>query len=142
MFTLAHLSDPHLPMPQAGALELLGKRITGYFNWWRHRVHVHSPEALAGVVADIKAQKPDHIALTGDLVNISLPAEFRRAADWLAAFDGPDRISVIPGNHDVYVATDWAEAQGQWGAYLAGDGAGCEPDGRFVFRSAAPAVVG
>ena len=132
MFTLAHLSDPHLPMPQAGALELLGKRITGYFNWWRHRVHVHSPEALAGVVADIKAQKPDHIALTGDLVNISLPAEFRRAADWLAAFDGPDRISVIPGNHDVYVPTDWAEAQGQWGAYLAGDGAP-PADGFAVF---------
>ena len=35
MFTLAHLSDPHLPMPQARAVELLGKRATGYLNWWR-----------------------------------------------------------------------------------------------------------
>ncbi len=66
MFTLAHLSDPHLPMPEARAVDLLCKRATGYFNWWRHRVHVHAPEALAGIVADIKAQKPDHIALTGD----------------------------------------------------------------------------
>ena len=78
MFTLAHLSDPHLPMPEARPSvqligQLLGKRATGYLNWWRHRVHLHLPEALAGIVADIKKQNPDHIALTGDLVNVALP---------------------------------------------------------------------
>ena len=123
MFTLAHLSDPHLPMPAARVSQLLNKRATGYFNWWRNRAHIHVPEALAGIVADIKARKPDHIALTGDLVNVSLPQEFRRAADWLAAFDAPDRLTVIPGNHDVYVATPWREGIGLWGAYIAGDGA-------------------
>lgn len=122
MFTLAHLSDPHLPMPPARALELLGKRVTGYVNWWRRRAHLHVPEALAGVVADIKRQKPDHIALTGDLVNISLPTEFRRAADWLETLGGPRDVTVIPGNHDVYVATAWPESLGLWGAYIAGDG--------------------
>ena len=122
VFTLAHLSDPHLPMPAARSLDLLGKRVTGYLNWWRHRVHLHVPEALAGIVADIKARKPDHIALTGDLVNVALPEEFRRAAAWLAAFDGPDRITVIPGNHDVYVPIPWDQGIGLWGAYMAGDG--------------------
>ncbi len=122
MFTLAHLSDPHLPMPKARAVDLLGKRATGYFNWWRNRVQLHRPEALAGIVADIKAQKPDHIALTGDLVNISLPDEFARASRWLATLGTPDRVTVIPGNHDVYVATQWRESLGQWGAYIAGDG--------------------
>jgi len=71
VFTLAHLSDPHLPMPHAGALQLLNKRATGYVNWWRNRVHLHVPEALAGIVADIKRQQPDHIALTGDLVKVA-----------------------------------------------------------------------
>ncbi len=123
MFTLAHLSDPHLPMPPARSGLLLNKRFTGYLNWWRRRVRLHVPEALAGIVADIKEQRPDHIALTGDLVNISLPQEFRLAARWLADFDGPDRITVVPGNHDVYVATRWSESLGLWGAYLAGDGA-------------------
>ena len=123
MFTLAHLSDPHLPMPEARPVQLLGKRATGYLNWWRHRYRIHVPEALAGIVADIKKQKPDHIALTGDLVNVSLPQEFRRAADWLAAFDGPERITVIPGNHDAYVHVPWKEAMGLWGTYIAGDGA-------------------
>lgn len=122
MFTLAHLSDPHLPMPPARPGELLNKRATGWLNWWRRRAAIHLPEALAGIVADIKEQKPDHIALTGDLVNVSLAEEYRRAADWLAAFDTPDRITVIPGNHDVYVPTDWSASLGLWGAYMAGDG--------------------
>jgi 3',5'-cyclic AMP phosphodiesterase CpdA len=122
MFTLAHLSDPHLPMPRARPGQLLNKRATGYANWWRHRVHLHVPEALAGIVADIKAQQPDHIALTGDLVNVSLPQEFDRAAQWLAAFDTPERITVIPGNHDVYVSVPWAQGLGRWAAYMAGDG--------------------
>jgi 3',5'-cyclic AMP phosphodiesterase CpdA len=121
MFRLAHLSDPHLPMPRARVGQLLNKRATGYYNWWRHRVHLHLPEALAAIVADIKAQQPDHIALTGDLVNVSLPQEFQRAADWLAAFDTPQRITVIPGNHDVYVSVPWDRGLGLWGAYMAGD---------------------
>ncbi len=122
MFTLAHLSDPHLPMPTARLSELLGKRATGYVNWWRNRAHLHVPEALAGVVADIKDRKPDHIALTGDLVNISLPTEFSRAAEWLAKLGRPEDVTVVPGNHDVYVATAWPASLGLWGAYLAGDG--------------------
>jgi len=73
-------------------------------------------------VADIAAQRPDHIALTGDLVNISLPDEFARASRWLTALGTPDEVTVIPGNHDVYVATRWREGLGQWGAYMAGDG--------------------
>ena len=122
MFTLAHLSDPHLPMPHARPLELLGKRATGYANWWHKRFRVHVPEALAAIVADIKAEKPDHIALTGDLVNIALPTEFDRAADWLAGLGTPQDVTVIPGNHDVYVAAAWPQSLGRWAAYLASDG--------------------
>jgi 3',5'-cyclic AMP phosphodiesterase CpdA len=122
VFTLAHLSDPHLPMPRARLAELLGKRVTGYVNWWRRRAHLHVPEALAGIVADIRQQQPDHVALTGDLVNISLPTEFARAAEWLQKLGGPLAVTVIPGNHDVYVATAWPESLGLWGAYIAGDG--------------------
>ena len=123
VFTLAHLSDPHLPMPSARALDLIGKRATGYINWWRRRVRLHVPQALAGIVADIKQSKPDHIALTGDLVNISLPTEFTHAAEWLQALGGPKDVTLIPGNHDVYVATAWPESLGLWGAYMASDGA-------------------
>src|SRR4029450_5683906 len=105
MLPRAPLSDPHLPMPPARSVELLGKRATGYFNWWRNRVRLHVPEALAGIVADISQQKPDHIALTGDLINISLPTEFSRAAEWLQKLGGPHDVTVIPRNHDVSLPT-------------------------------------
>src|SRR6201989_1116639 len=109
-------------MPAARAGELLNKRATGYFNWWRNRVHLHVPEALAGIVADIKAQQPDHIALTGDLINVALPEEFPRAPRWLEALAPPEHIAVMPGNHDVYVPIPWDQGLGLWDAYMAGDG--------------------
>jgi 3',5'-cyclic AMP phosphodiesterase CpdA len=122
LFTLAHLSDPHLPMPQARLGELLNKRATGYVNWWRNRVRLHQPQALSAIVADLKAAAPDHIALTGDLVNVSLATEFRLAARWLESLGPPAEVTLIPGNHDVYVATAWPGSLGLWGAYMAGDG--------------------
>ena len=33
-------------------------------------------DLLRALVADLLAQRPDHIAMTGDILNIGLPAEF------------------------------------------------------------------
>ena len=83
-FTLAHLSDPHLaPLPKPRLSELMGKRATGYLNWVRSRHLIHSRPMLDKLTADLRTQHPDHIAVTGDLVNIALEAEFGPARDWL-----------------------------------------------------------
>ena len=78
-FALAHLSDPHLPIP-AGALrpltQLAGKRSLAYLGWLRKRAGAIPPEAL---LADIAAHGPDHVAVTGDLTNLALPVEFAAA---------------------------------------------------------------
>src|SRR3569833_2376175 len=75
-FTLAHLSDIHLaPLPPAHVLDLCSKRITGYLNWQRKRRFVHDRAVLDTVAAGLKAQAPDHIAVTGDIANIGLEAE-------------------------------------------------------------------
>ena len=88
MFTLAHLSDPHLaPLPTPHWKELIGKRATGYINWQKKRRFIHDAGTLAAIVADIKAQEPDHIAVTGDIVNIALAAELMESARmyaWIA----------------------------------------------------------
>src|SRR3979411_36550 len=85
-FTLAHLSDPHLPpLPTARLRDLAGKRALGYLNWPRNRHKYHRRDVLDALVADMQAQRPDHIAVTGDLVNLALDAEFAPARAWLEA---------------------------------------------------------
>ena len=122
MFTLAHLSDPHLaPLPEPRWIELIGKRVTGYVNWQRKRRFIHSPAALAAIVADVKAQSPDHVAVTGDITNIALAAEFPRGRDWLAQFGSAQDVTVVPGNHDVYVREAANFAGRQWGPYMRDD---------------------
>jgi 3',5'-cyclic AMP phosphodiesterase CpdA len=121
-FTLAHLSDPHLPpLPAPRLRDLFGKRVFGYLNWTRNRQKFHRRDVLDGLVSDMRAQAPDHIAVTGDLVNLALEAEFAPARTWLESVGIPDRVTVIPGNHDAYVrATRHCFAQA-WGRYLDGD---------------------
>lgn len=103
-FLLAHLSDPHLPpLPSVRPLDLAGKRALGYLNWIRNRRAIHRREVLDAVIADMRAQSPDHIAVTGDIVNLALEAEFAPARRWIAGVGPPDRVTLVPGNHDAYV---------------------------------------
>jgi len=122
MFVLAHLSDPHLgPLPKPRLRELAGKRATGYLNWRRKRHLVHRGDVLARIVADLKAQEPDHIAVTGDLVNISLPGEYAPARAWLEALGSPRDVTLVPGNHDAYVRKAARHPQMHWADYMRGD---------------------
>ena len=104
-FVLAHLSDAHIgPIPRPRLRDLMGKRATGYANWLHKRARQHDMELLSRLVEDLKAQRPDHIAMTGDIVNIGLPAEIAKAEDWLRALGDPADVSFTPGNHDAYTA--------------------------------------
>ena len=124
MFTLAHMSDPHLgPLPPARLHQLVSKRLFGYLNWYR-RQGVHRPEALDAIVADLNAHSPDHIAVTGDLVNIALPAEFTQALAWLRGLGAPEQVSVIPGNHDAYVPQWGRDGYRLWADYMRSDARG------------------
>jgi 3',5'-cyclic AMP phosphodiesterase CpdA len=104
-FVLAHLSDAHIgPIPRPNLAELLGKRVTGYVNWLYKRAGQHDMGVLARLVADLRAQGPDHVAMTGDIVNIGLAAEISLARKWLETLGSPKDVSFTPGNHDAYVA--------------------------------------
>jgi 3',5'-cyclic AMP phosphodiesterase CpdA len=145
-FRLAHLSDLHLgPLPRVTPRALMNQRVLGYLSWQR-RNRVHRREVLDALMADLLDQAPDHVAITGDLVNISLPAEFVQAAGWLRRLGGPDWITVIPGNHDAYVEMKWREAWAHWSDYMCGDEGDCSGDEReafpFVRRRGEVALVG
>lgn len=120
MFVLGHLSDLHLASPPRLA-DLIGKRGLGFINWRRKRKYIHRPEVLEAATHDLKASAPDHIAVTGDLVNLSLPSEYERARAWLEALGPAGDVTVVPGNHDVYVAAAEPCPAAYWGDYMRGD---------------------
>jgi 3',5'-cyclic AMP phosphodiesterase CpdA len=123
-FTLAHLSDPHLPpLPAVRLADLAGKRALGYLHWTRKRHKYHLRDVLDAMVKDMQAQAPDHIAITGDLVNLALEAEFAPSRAWLESVGAPDRVTVVPGNHDAYVRATQHRFAEAWGNYLGGDDA-------------------
>jgi 3',5'-cyclic AMP phosphodiesterase CpdA len=155
MFRLAHLSDLHIaPLPHVRPRDLMGKRLLGYLSWWHRRRRVHLREILDAMVRDLRAIGPDHVAITGDLVNIALPEEFRRAAAWLGELGGPDWITVVPGNHDVYVPITRAQSWDHWADYMRPDppseaagrranGADNDPEGFPFLRERGPlALIG
>jgi 3',5'-cyclic AMP phosphodiesterase CpdA len=140
MFTLAHLSDPHLgPIPTPRLRELINKRGLGIINWYRKRHRHHHTDVVAAIVADMKAQSPDHIAVTGDLVNVSLDIEFANAARWLDTLGTPQDVTLVPGNHDAYIrrASGWAAQH--WGEFMRGDDGAAFP---FVRRRGPLALIG
>ncbi len=141
MFTLAHFSDPHLgPLPKIRPVELFGKRFFGYLSWTRRRRAIHRPEVLDVLGRDLADIGPDHIAITGDLTNISLPGEFGQVASWLRTIARPDQLTVVPGNHDAYVAQNWDQSLGQWAEFMSGDDGRCSHP--FIRRRGSVAIIG
>ncbi|MCB1464366.1 MAG: metallophosphoesterase [Nitratireductor sp.] len=122
MFRLAHLSDIHLgPLPEVARRDLMSKRITGYVNWQRNRARHYLADTTQRLLADLKARKPDHVAVTGDLINLGLAAEIRAARDWLDELGAPRDVSVVCGNHDAYVPSALPEAFAAWQPWITGD---------------------
>jgi len=105
MFLLAHVTDPHFRgFAGAGPTDFLNKRALGTLNLIVNRTRKHKMQLLEALRLDMRAQAPDHLALTGDLSNVSLPGEWRAALAWIDTCGlEPGAISVIPGNHDAYI---------------------------------------
>jgi 3',5'-cyclic AMP phosphodiesterase CpdA len=99
----------------------MSKRGLSYLNWLKNRRFVHRPEVAARIVEDLKASAPDFIAMTGDLVNFSLEREFAAGVAWLADLGPPQRVGVIPGNHEAITPGFEDRMLRHWAPYLAGD---------------------
>ena len=104
---LAHCSDLHL-LSHDGArwLDLANKRWIGAMNLLSNRSRHYHVDAFDHMVDDMNAQGIEHVLCTGDVTNLALEQEFEFAR---AKFDrarraAPSNVTVIPGNHDAYVA--------------------------------------
>ena len=120
--SIAHVSDLHLPFePRLSPSQRLSKRQLSAWSWRRRRA-LHRHEILDALVADLRAHPVDHIVVTGDVTNFSLPGEFRQAEAWLQRLAPADRISVVPGNHDALVAVADADGLGRWAPWTRAGG--------------------
>lgn len=122
MFKLAHISDVHLgPLPRLSIRELASKRITGFVNWHRNRRKHLFGGTLDLLLEDIRRHDADHLAVTGDLVNLASSIEIRTAAEWLESVGDPNFTSIVPGNHDAYVPGAYEKSIRAWYPYVRGD---------------------
>ncbi len=104
---IAHLSDLHLlSLDGAVPSRLFNKRLTGYLNLRFHRKSVHKPFAVHAAAREVVRLGIDHVVITGDLSNLALEGEFELVRRFLDEALGlpPDRVSIIPGNHDAYTS--------------------------------------
>ena len=80
-----------------------------------------SGNILDSLMADIDAAAPDHLAITGDMVNLAAAAEISIAAEWLKQAGDPRDVSLVPGNHDAYVPGAFKAICGAWRFNMSGD---------------------
>lgn len=122
MFRLAHISDLHLSqVPAVTWSQLANKRLLGYLSWQLRRRRSHLRAVLDALVRDLHEVAPDHVAITGDLVNLALPDEFVEAGAWLRRLGPPEWISLVPGNHDALVTVLPRDGWDHWRAYATSD---------------------
>jgi 3',5'-cyclic AMP phosphodiesterase CpdA len=116
---LIHITDPHLSSLQAFSFwQMRGKRRSGFLSWYKNRRHIHRREVLEQLLDAVIAESPDRIILSGDLVHIGMESEIIEAAQWLQRLGPPEKVMLIPGNHDNYATDSQASMQQHWTGYL------------------------
>jgi 3',5'-cyclic AMP phosphodiesterase CpdA len=147
---IAHCSDLHL-LSLAGArvLDFANKRWIGGLNLLANRGRHYHAQVFEAMVADFNRSAIDHVVVTGDVTNLAFEEEFRFARRFFDAIElGPEHVTVLPGNHDAYVARGAEYFAEQFDSYNRPD-AGWEwppiasdpPVGRFP-RNRGPGVRG
>jgi 3',5'-cyclic AMP phosphodiesterase CpdA len=122
MPTLAHVSDLHAtPVRVERVLDFASKRFFGWLSWRVKRSAIHKAEVLEALATDLEEMAPEHVAVTGDLTNVACTFEFPEALAWLERFGSPELLSVVPGNHDAYVALPREETWALWDPYVGSD---------------------
>jgi 3',5'-cyclic AMP phosphodiesterase CpdA len=102
---IAHFSDLHLlSLEGVPARRFFNKRFTGLANLRLKRSHIHRASYVRAIARQIARAGVDHVVITGDLTNLALEPEFELARDVLTRELGmdPSRVTVVPGNHDLY----------------------------------------
>ncbi len=121
-FTLIHISDFHLCRPEAvGFTAFANKRILSYLSWRIRRRRQHDPAVLDALAPVLRDQAADQVVVTGDLTQLALPGECDAARRCLEAIGRPQKVFMIPGNHDALVSAGSEARWSRWADYMASD---------------------
>ncbi len=102
---IAHFSDLHLlSLEGVAPHRFLNKRFTGWVNLRLKRGSIHRAAYVRAIAHEIARLDVDHVVITGDLTNLALESEFELAREVFEHDLGlePSRVTVVPGNHDLY----------------------------------------
>lgn len=104
MLRVAHVSDLHVLAPSGVELRrvLFDKRLTGYANLVMKRARIYRRDYLMAVLEEA-AGVAEQLVVTGDITNLSLEGEYEEAARLLADAARRTEVTVVPGNHDIYL---------------------------------------
>lgn len=117
---IAHLSDVHLDTEaKFQASDFLSPRIYGYLKWRRQRER-YDRVCLAHITNHVKKAKPDLTVVSGDIVNMGLPQEYKSALEWLRSVGSPDRVCVVPPGGDPAMRGALKFAHAYWDTYIKG----------------------
>ena len=64
----------------------------------------YSPRLAQRILKGLEAAKVDHLVVTGDLTLSAEAGEFERAAELLRPWADEGKLTVVPGNHDVWTS--------------------------------------
>jgi 3',5'-cyclic AMP phosphodiesterase CpdA len=140
---IAHCSDLHLlSLAGARALDFANKRWIGGLNLLANRGRHHHTRLFEAMVADFNRSALDHVVVTGDITNLALEDEFRFARRLFDAIGlGPQNVTVLPGNHDSYVARGVQYFAEHFSDYNTPDAGWERPDRWPVVRVRGPLAI-
>jgi 3',5'-cyclic AMP phosphodiesterase CpdA len=117
---IAHFSDLHLlSLEGVPAHRFLNKRFTGWVNLRLKRGSIHRAAYVRAIAREVARLDVEHVVVTGDLTNLALESEYELVRELFERDLGldPARVTIVPGNHDLY--TRGALASRRFERYLA-----------------------
>lgn len=109
---IAHLSDVHMLDPRPGRTRAGYPMRVRFLSFGRRLDALERRRKLDRAIAAARRAGADYFVLSGDLTEIGHPGEYESLAEALHDAKLPhDRVTLVPGNHDVYSDADaWRRA--------------------------------
>jgi len=109
---IAHLSDVHMLPTRPGWARAYHDLSVRFLSLGRPVDEHDRVRKLRRGLAAAQRSGADHFVISGDLTEVGRTAEFETFAEVLHESQiDPDRVTLVPGNHDAYAAPDgWKQA--------------------------------